>query len=260
MTTKAISSQAAKTQNSPVPPVRVILAEDDNDLRLGIADYLRLRAIDVTDVASGLGFYKALSEDEFDIAILDVNLPDLSGFDLARCVSSKRSMGVIMLTGRAGRDDRIKGYEEGADLYLTKPVDSEELALAIGNLARRVQIPSQAKRVASAPSEYRGVAPAWRLEPVRRRLTSPQGMSISLSGRESMLLERIALAEGSTLSRAEIDAMFGYVSPDPESRRVDAALRRLRLKAKEAGTELPLQIVHAIGVRFAGILNVVENY
>lgn len=72
-----------------------------------------------------------------------------------------------------------------------------------------------------------------------------------------MLMEQLALAEGATLSRAAIGILFGHVNPDPESRRLDAALRRLRLKAKEAGADLPLQSVHAAGIRFAGALEIV---
>jgi two-component system torCAD operon response regulator TorR len=139
MITNAVFPQATNVQDNPAPPVRVVLVEDDHDLRQSIADYLHLRAFDVTDVDSAFGFYRALAEKEFDIAILDVNLPDASGFDLARRISSGDRLGVIILTARTTRDDRIKGYEEGADLYLTKPVDGEELALAIGNLARRLQ-------------------------------------------------------------------------------------------------------------------------
>ncbi|WP_378944145.1 response regulator transcription factor [Mesorhizobium sp. ANAO-SY3R2] len=251
----ATSPQATNVTTRPL--VRVVLVEDDHDLRQSVADYLRLRAFDVTEVDSALGFYKALNESEFDIAILDVNLPDASGFDLARGVASGKRMGVIMLTARTGRDDRIKGYEEGADLYLTKPVDGEELALAVGNLARRIhQAGARPANTTVSTSTVAGQC-GWRLERERQRLTSPQGLSIPLSGREFMLMEQLARSDGATLSRAAIGALFGHVNPDPESRRLDAALRRLRLKAKDAGTDLPLQSVHAAGIRFTGALEVV---
>ncbi|WP_163484600.1 response regulator transcription factor, partial [Escherichia coli] len=90
--------------------------------------------IHVTEAASGIALYKALRQESYDIAVLDVNLPDISGFELARDLAPQAEMGIIMLTARTGRDDRVRGYADGADLYLTKPVDSEELALAIVNL------------------------------------------------------------------------------------------------------------------------------
>ncbi|MDR7219888.1 response regulator transcription factor [Aminobacter aminovorans] len=208
-------------------------------------------------------FYTTLMDGDFDVAILDVNLPDISGFELARVISSSRPMGVIMLTARTGRDDRIKGYEEGADLYLTKPVDGEELALAIANLARRVRSAAlSAKTASSAKATADGKDHAvsygserpWLLDLQRHRLTSPEGVPILLSGREAMLVEQLARAAGSIVPRAVLDAFFGTGSADPESRRLDAALRRLRMKARAAGADLPLHVVHAVGVRFVGAL------
>lgn len=253
MTTTANCQQSVNVASASSPAIRVILVEDDHDLRQSIADYLRLRGNDVTDVSSGLGFYKAMSYGAFDVAILDINLPDISGFELARGVAAAgRRMGVIILSARAHRNDRIQGYAEGADLYLTKPVDGEELSLAISNLAQRVQVVSQPPAISST----RDVSRAWRIELDRRRLVSPQGVSIPLSGRETMLMEGLARSEGATLSRTAIAALFGHENSDPESRRLDAALRRLRLKARQADADLPLQIIHAIGVRFTQRLEI----
>jgi len=255
MTTTVLSPQAAKSGSDRA--VRVILIEDDHDLRQGIADYLRLQAIEVTDVASGAGFYTTLMDGDFDVAILDVNLPDVSGFELARVISSTKPMGVIMLTARTGREDRIKGYEQGADLYLTKPVDGEELALAIANLARRVRSTASSAK-ATADDKDHALAQAtehqWLLDLQRHRLTSPEGRAILLSGREAMLMETLARAAGATVPRHVLDTLFGTGSADPESRRLDAALRRLRMKARAAGCDLPLHVVHAVGVRFVGTL------
>lgn len=116
MTTVSPSSESAADEDV-FHGIRVILVEDDHDLRQSVADYLRLRKIDVTEVASGIELYKALRQERYDIAVLDVNLPDVSGFDLARDLASQKDMGVILLTARTGRDDRVRGYAGGADLY-----------------------------------------------------------------------------------------------------------------------------------------------
>lgn len=238
---------------------RVILAEDDHDLRLGLAEYLRLSAFAVTDVASGLAFYKALRTDDFDIAILDVNLPDTTGFELARDVSAERRMGIILLTARTGRDDRKRGYAEGADLFLTKPVDGEELVLAIRNLARRLraegQEPGASEEPVAPPAPVRA-APAWRLELAHRRLVSPEGRVVRLSGRETMLMEHLAQSQGMTASRASLTALLGYDGFGTESRSLDAALSRMRRKGYDCGVQLPLLAVHAVGIRFAAPIEV----
>lgn len=236
--------------------IRVILVEDDLDLRQGVADYLRLSGVIVTDVGSGLAFYKALRSERFDIAILDVNLPDTSGFELARDLSSEGPMGIILLTARTGRDDRVRGYAEGTDLYLTKPVDGEELLLAVRNLARRVH---DARRAHPAATSARstgepGVPGAWQLDVVGQRLLPPGSDPIHLSGRELLLLEYLAQAGGTTVSRAELGKHLGYADVGSESRSLDAVLRRLRQKAAERQVELPLRTVHAVGIRFSAHL------
>ncbi|MDQ0390335.1 response regulator transcription factor [Labrys monachus] len=239
-------------------PTRVVLVEDDHDLRQGLAEYLRLSGIMVVDVASAAALYKALRREDFDIVILDVNLPDISGFELARDLSAERRTGVIILTARTSREDRIQGYAEGADLYLTKPVDGEELVLAVRNLARRVHQadPASEERPAVETARTPPDKP-WRLELRHYRLISPEGHAIPLSGREVMLMEHLAHAQGATVARSTLATLLGYDIRSPESRGLDAVLRRLRHKALENGSELPLHAIHSVGIRFSGPLSIV---
>jgi len=222
---------------------RVILVEDDDELREGLAEYLRLSGISVAEAGSGASFRDQLQEGPFDVAILDVNLPDTTGFILAGSLM-KNAMppGIIMLTARTGQNDRIQGYADGADLYMVKPVDGEELRLAIRNLIRRMHDAPQAAR--DRPS-----AP-WCLDPAAHRLTAPGGKSVVLSGREVMLIEQFVRSDGAPIARASLAETLGYDAPAPESRALDAALRRLRQKLADAGLPLPIVSVQNIGVRF----------
>jgi len=236
--------------------IRAILVEDDHDLRQGLSEYLRLSGIEVRDVPSGLELYRALRLEDFNIAILDVNLPDSSGFDLARELSAERGLGLILLTARTARDDRIRGYAEGADLYLTKPIDGQELVLAVRNLARRVRNAAAGQPTAAArgPGPDPGPTAAWRLDMLRHCLIPPHSDPIQLSGREVMLLEFLAQAEGATVPRATLAAQLGYGADGGEGRGFDAVVRRLRRKVADRGLDLPLRAIHAIGVRFAAPL------
>jgi len=233
------------------PPVRTLLVEDDADLRQGLADYLRLSGVHVTEAGSGVGFYRALRGGDFDVAIVDINLPDVSGFELARDLAPERGVGVIMLTARTGRDDRMRGYAEGADIYLTKPVDSEELLHVTRNLARRVRHARASQQEAADDARPDG----WRIDAGRQQLISPDGVAIPLSGRELMLLERMAEAGGDTVPRLALAQRLGYGDVSAESRSLDAVLRRLRQKSADCGVELPLRAVHAVGLRFMGRLH-----
>jgi DNA-binding response OmpR family regulator len=237
---------ASRTHRQQLDPaIHVLLVEDDSDFRQGLADYLRLRNVTVTEVSSGLEYYKATRGARYDVAIVDINLPDISGFELTRDLSEGGRTGVIMLTARNGREDRIQGRSAGADIYLTKPVDGEELTLAIQNLARRVGHPVEAV----APSA------AWSLNVSQQKLMSPDGLEVSLTGREMMLLQHMArVPSGMTVPRSELFEVLGYDQLGPESRSLDALLRRLRQKASDAGCDLPLHSVHALGLRFSAPL------
>jgi DNA-binding response OmpR family regulator len=256
MTTASLLSNNA-TDEGLADGIRVILVEDDHDLRQSVADYLRLRKINVTEVASGIALYRALRQERYDIAVLDVNLPDVSGFDLARDLGSQRDIGIIMLTARTGRDDRVRGYADGADLYLTKPFDSEELALAIANLCRRIRRAS-AQKTAEAPTlVVPGVNVPWRLDRQSQTLRASEGAAVKLSARETILLEYMAQRPAATVSRDEISTLFSQVELAPESRRIDAAFARLRAKLKAVGLEPPVQVVHGAGLRLVRMIHVV---
>ena len=234
-------------------PIRAVLVEDDHDLRHGLSEYLRLSGIEVRDVPSGLELYRALRLEDFDVVILDVNLPDSSGFDLARELSAERGMGLILLTARTGRDDRIRGYAEGADLYLTKPIDGQELVLAVRNLSRRVQ-DGAVRRPVPTEGHRSGPAASWRLDMLRHCLVPPNSDAIQLSGREVMLLEFLAHAQGATVPRGTLAEKLGYGAPGGEGRGLDAVLRRLRRKVADRGLDLPVRAIHAIGLRFSAPL------
>lgn len=255
MTSVSPSSESAADEDV-FHGIRVILVEDDHDLRQSVADYLRLRKIDVTEVASGIELYKALRQERYDIAVLDVNLPDVSGFDLARDLASQKDMGVILLTARTGRDDRVRGYAGGADLYLTKPVDGEELTLAIINLGRRIRHAVDRKVAPPTGHIAAGEGAPWRLDRQSQLLHSSNGASVKLSAREVMLLEHLARRPGVTMSREEVSSLFSHTQLHPESRRIDAALSRLRTKLKVGGMDLPLQVVHGAGLRLLETIEV----
>ena len=220
--------------------------EDDDELREGLAENLRLNGIEVAEADSGSSFRHALRSGPIDVAIIDVNLPDASGFELVReLAGGALRPGVIVLTARTSPQDRREGYAGGADLYMTKPVDGEELLLAVRNLARRV------RHSHAQVSRADGGQPSWRLDVARKLLVSPDGVSLALSGREVLLLEQFVKAEGTPVSRVALAEIMGYGSPGPENRGLDAALRRLREKAAAQHIELPLLVIHSIGIRFA---------
>lgn len=232
---------------------RVVLVEDDLDLRHGLAEYLQLRGFNVTQAGSGAEFRTALAAHTYELAILDVNLPDVNGFDLARAVHLRGNMGIIMLTALRARDHRIKGFEKGADLYFSKPVDSEELALAALNLASRFR---KVVKVETEVSETVAGTTGWTLDQTMETLTAPDGTVIHLSARESMLLEFMAARPAILVPRFDLLQMYGGHDADPASRRLDVAFGRLRAKVEQVGLRLPLQAVRGLGLRLTETISV----
>lgn len=284
------------------PKQKLILVEDNTDLRQGLADYLRLCNFIVDEAASGAEFHEALRRESYEVAIIDVNLPDVSGFELAQHIAARNGAeaadtGVIVLTARGGRQDRVRGYESGADLYLTKPVDSEELALAAWNLAQRIRGTRQARAgqggaaangtisgepIPNGPAEAAlppGPAAHGEL-PEGSSLTddsSERGPDRGTGWRLDRVRQILLGPAGLSIPVSGKEALFlefmaqqvgarltrGDIlrvygeDSAPDSRKFDMMLNRLRSKARAAGMELPLQIVRGSGIRLLEPLEVI---
>ncbi|SMD00261.1 response regulator transcription factor [Rhizobium sp. RU36D] len=233
--------------------IRVLLVEDNSFLRNSLSDYLRLRDMKVTEATSGAEFYSCFDPMSLDVAVIDVNLPDTSGFQLTASIRERSDIGVIILTARTKREDRIRGYGEGADIYLTKPVDTEELALAIVNLSRRRR--NQVGPMTS--SSIVKTAATWKLDRAKHVLNTPGGVAVKLSTRETAFLEYLAARSNVVVSRIELAAIFGEDRQTSGSRVTDVALARLRARIRQSGTELPLQVIRNSGYKL--VTTVVVN-
>lgn len=241
----------------------VIVVEDDADLRDGLIECLRLYGLQADGVGSALEFYQRLSTATFDVVVLDINLPDRDGYSIATFLSERTAMGIIMMTGRGQTEDRIRGFASGADLYFVKPVEPNELALAATNLARRLRNernPAEAAPVMPLPvpaAPPAAPATSWVLDRIHWRLISPQARIVQLSTNEMQLVERLADQRGVPVPRLDLIKLLGHDTLSPESRSLDAAIRRLRRKTLAAtGQELPVQTVQAVGLVFSAPIRI----
>ncbi len=128
---------------------KVLLVEDDTDLRENMQEYLELTGYQVTGVADAKGFYTALEKETYKVAIIDIGLPDASGFMLAKHLRTIGSnIGIIILTANDAEVDQVKGYKAGADNYMVKPVSGPLLESAIQGLLFRLQQMPSASEIA----------------------------------------------------------------------------------------------------------------
>ena len=227
---------------------RVVIIEDDQDLRESIIRFLVVAGLEAEGVGSVLEFYQSVITHNFDVAVVDINLPDQSGFTLADYLRRNTDLGIIIITARDGLEDRVRGYGAGADLYLVKPVNMPELAGAIANLSRRRR--ERTAAVIAPPAEQ------WILDRSSWTLISPHGVNIPLSGQERTLVRCLVEAGGEPVARADLFALLGYDAADTDSRALDSLVQRLRRKIETTtGRPAPLESGYRHGYSFSGPLH-----
>jgi two-component system OmpR family response regulator len=178
--------------------MRLLVVEDEEDLRRGLEQALREEGYAVDGAGDGAdALYKAQTW-EYDAIVLDIMLPGLDGLEILRRVRKSKTVPVLLLTARDGIGDRVRGLDLGADDYLVKPFDLGELLARIRALIRRSS---------GAPN------PVLTLGPVSintvARTVAIQGEAVELTAREYALLEYLARRRGAVVSRTELyDHLF----------------------------------------------------
>ena len=230
-----------KTSEPAQAPARQILVVEDQLLmREAIVKSLRQEGFDVLAVSDGAGFAEAFARKRPALVVVDWGLPDVEGTSIVERVSREADVGVVMLTGRGGLEQRLQGLERGADAYLVKPVDWRELSLTIKAILRRLEGPGGSAR-----------APGFRFEPRLFKLTSPDGNTIDLNAQECVLLECLLRRPGEVVPKdALMEALGAHGDAWGESRLAQTVSRlRRKLEANEPVWQ-PLRTVHRIGYAF----------
>src|ERR1700741_5004766 len=118
--------------------LKILLAEDDLNLGVLLVDYLETEGFDVKLCKDGELALKAFHNNQFDLCLLDVMMPKIDGFTLAKGIRAQdKKIPVIFITSKSLKEDKLKGYDLGADDYITKPFDEEELLWKIKAVIRR---------------------------------------------------------------------------------------------------------------------------
>jgi two-component system copper resistance phosphate regulon response regulator CusR len=209
--------------------VRVLLAEDDPGVQRFVAKGLKEQAYAVDAVATGPEALEQAEINSYDLIILDVMLPGLSGFEVCRRLrESGLKIPVLMLTARDAVEDRIAGLDHGADDYLTKPFEFRELLARLRALLRR---PPELK-----PAQ---LSVANLTLDTAAQIATRADRHISLTHKEYSLLEYLARNAGRIVGRAEIAEHVWDEHFDPFSNLIEVYINRLRRKI-DAPKETPL--------------------
>jgi len=229
----------------------VLLVEDDQELCAELAIYLANSGFGVRCAGTLAAASAALAQAP-NLIVLDINLPDGSGLELFRQLHPRQRIGVVMCTGRDERELRIACLKDGADAYLVKPVDPEELEATLLSVYRRVSaaVPDLASSLLTPPTI---VERPWQIDVVERVLTSPNGVAVLLSASELAVLKTLFGNEQRVASREELIVQVDGIFDAGSAHRLEALISRLRRKVGDkTGLKLPLRSAYGRGYEFSG--------
>lgn len=204
----------------------ILLVDDDPGIRDLVSDFLSKHGYSVQTAENGAAMDRAFEQADslFDLVVLDLMMPGENGLEIARRLSGKGGPAIIMLSAMGEDSDRIIGLEVGADDYLPKPCNPRELLARIRAVLRRRQ--DSSPDATGVVAEFAG----WRLDLVRRELTSPDGVLISLSDGEFSLLRVFVERPQQPLTREELLELSRGRETDSYDRSIDVQISRLRRK------------------------------
>jgi two-component system alkaline phosphatase synthesis response regulator PhoP len=218
--------------------------EDEPGLRRTLKDLLVSSGYTVETSENGVDAQERAEREPFDLIVLDVMLPSRSGFDVAK---NLRKAGyqtpVLMLTARTELHNKVQGFKSGADDYLTKPFEAQELLVRIEALLRRTQAGAR-KRITNW--EFRDISVDFSTARITKK-----GESIPLSERECRLLQHLIESRGEVVTRDELlEEVWGYEAA-PMTRTVDVHISWLRQKLEDDPANPRFIVtVHGQGYRF----------
>ncbi|MDR0182052.1 response regulator transcription factor [Lysobacter arvi] len=217
---------------------KVALVEDDPDLLEELAGSLGEAEFDVIACPSAEAFWLVHAHTNFDLVVLDLGLPRESGLSVLRRLRERSDIGVVVLTARALPADHALSLSEGADAFLSKPVDLHVLEATLRSVARRM------KPVATPPTL------AWRLRGDGWSLCAPDGAIVELTAHERLLLEAVMQSPGRVVARDALLERLEQASEDVDPQRLDMVVHRLRKKVAQVGHRLPLRTLYRNGYVF----------
>ena len=217
--------------------MRILLVEDDPQLGDGLTIGLRQAGFAVDWLKDGNSADQALQSETFDFVVLDLGLPRLSGMEvLSRARSRGQHMPILILTARDATGEKVAGLDAGADDYLVKPIDLDELTARIRALTRR----------SAGRAEPLLIHGELALDPAAHTVTQA-GLVVELSSREFSLLQQLLENAGRVLTRTQLEqSIYGW-RDEPDSNALEVHIHHLR---KKLGSEL-IRTLRGVGYTIA---------
>ena len=222
---------------------KLLFIEDDHHIRAALRLALEDEGYEVIEAADGTTGLAAFDANTVELVLLDLRLPDMSGFDVCRILRTKSLVPIIIVTAQTDTHDLVAGLEAGADDYVTKPVIAKELAARIRASLRRTTLlvtsVTNADKIIVRDIELRS----------QQGIVLKSGVELPLTKTEYRLLQTFMENQNNVLSRDQLlELVWGYEYLG-DSRLVDAHIRRLRVKIEDSPDD-PKMIVTVRGMGY----------
>lgn len=236
-----------ETMSAQPTRIPVVIVEDEAVLREELAFQLGHMGFAVETFENASQLYRYLAASQTPLVVLDIGLDGEDGLSVCQYLRAHDSrIGIVFVTARSLRDQRIQGLEAGADAYLVKPIDIDELALILRRLAERSSWPAVERR--SSPV----ARPVWSLDETEHELLAPNGGKCALTLTELRLLRVLTGSASQTCTYAQLGVALGIHPDELDKHRIEVIVSRLRSKITRAtGLAAPLRTDRSLGYRWA---------
>lgn len=219
--------------------MRILLAEDEKRMAVAIVGILKEEKYDVDHMEDGESALMALESDVYDLAILDVMMPEMNGYEVARIARSKGiSTPILMLTAKGQIDDKVEGLDSGADDYLTKPFEAKELLARLRALGRR-KSNFQDDGMKFGDLDLNKSTAMLSCEST--------GQSVRLSEKELRILEYMFGNQGNIMTREQLAVKIWGFESDSEYNNVEVYMSFTRKKLAFVGSKVEIKAVRGMG-------------
>ncbi|MEY2631673.1 MAG: hypothetical protein RIR00_327 [Pseudomonadota bacterium] len=234
--TPAIHSDAGK---------RIFIVEDEAEVARLIRNVLVDFKFHAEIFRTGGDLLRQLRNEEPDLCIVDLGLPDMDGMDLVRELREKHDCGVLILTGRGYLSDRVMGLEIGADDYIVKPFEPRELVARVRSILRRCEMRPAGATVDRRHAHFSG----WTFDPGNFTLIAPDGQETAISAAEAHMLMIFLNNPNRILQREQL---LGERDNSPYDRAIDVRISRLRRKIEgDPNSPRLIKTVYGAGYLFS---------
>jgi DNA-binding response OmpR family regulator len=207
-------------------PEHIVIVDDDELLRSRLAAYLAGEGFRVTTAAGAAQVRDIMGRERVDLALVDITMPGEDGLSLTRFLRERSDIGVVILTGKGDPVDRAIGLEVGADDYIAKPFHLRELLARLRSVLRRTKTRPEHDGAAMSVVRFAG----WRLDLVKRTLTSARGKTVPLTTAEFQLLAVFVANPNQVLGRDRLLELVAGRRWQPYDRTIDQHISRVRRK------------------------------